>query len=177
MTRSGQDTTTSPHMSHGGQQTPIKWHARPPVRSPVHETNINRTTIERRTKQCLGFSHLPLLRRPRTRAHRVLVVPTSVSGFLDGIFSGTSLNFRVNFGSPPTSKRTKVNCTFFGRLASCARVCSCFLRNYTRAQPAARPSVVDSTDLRFFRGQRPGPARAAERSRATAYTTKKIEPN
>ena len=76
-------------------------------------------------------------------------------------------------GSPRTSKRTNVNCTFFGSLASCARVCSCFLRNYTRAQPAARPSVVDSTELWVFRGQRPGPARAAERSRATADTTKK----
>ena len=28
----------------------------------------------------------------------------------------------VNFGSPPTSKRTKVNCTFFGRSALRARV-------------------------------------------------------
>jgi len=69
----------------------IGMHA-PTARSPVHETNINRTTIERRTNQCLGCSHSPLLRRPRTRAHRALLVPISVRGFCRRDSSDTSVH-------------------------------------------------------------------------------------
>ena len=49
-------------------------------------------------------------------------------------------------GSPRTSKRTKVNCTFFARLAPCARVCLRSLRNETRARPTPRSPAVGSDE-------------------------------